>query len=78
MVEPKPSANLVAEPTSAVICRGPPQAGSGRTPGCLFQQQAKTGPIQLKEEQGTAKSVCYTLQYCLKTLPAILLVQSLL
>ena len=41
VAEPKPSANLVAEPSSAMFCLSPPQAGSGRTYGCLIRKQMK-------------------------------------
>ena len=39
--EPKPSANQVAEPGSATFCLSPPQAGSGRTYGCLIRKHIK-------------------------------------
>ena len=42
VAEPKPSANLVAELTSATFCRSPPAAGSGRTYGCLFGKHPKS------------------------------------
>ena len=41
VAEPKPSANLVAEPSSAMFCLSPPQAGSGRTYGCLIRKHMK-------------------------------------
>ena len=59
VVEPKPSANLVAEPLSAMFCRSPPQAGSGRTYGCLFEKQAKNRLLQLANQQGTAELLRY-------------------
>ena len=34
--ELKPSANLCSAKGSAGFCQGPPQAGSGSTPWCLF------------------------------------------
>ena len=40
--EPKPSANQVAELGSATFCLSPPQAGSGRTCGCLIGKHMKS------------------------------------